>query len=278
MTPDTVTGRQRLPPALRGAFVEEPRWVDLRSLHDVDQVDQSNPRLRECVADVAAAVREVPKDDLVGEHIPQHRRTMRLARGGVATLAVLLIAALVAAVVAVQQRATAQAQRDDAVLRQVSGDATRLRGTDQSLAAKLSLVVYRMRQIPDIYTRDPDVYLGLVAGAYTPLTTLGSDHVTSMAYSPDGRILAIASASGYGPEINGTIRLWNVTDSAHPTLSGQLTAASYVESMAFSPDGRTWPVATATPKVTARSDYGIPPTTPHPQPGSAPHRRRQLPR
>jgi hypothetical protein len=48
-----------LPPALRGAFLEEPRWVDLRWLHDVDQVDQSNPRLRECVADIAAAVREV---------------------------------------------------------------------------------------------------------------------------------------------------------------------------------------------------------------------------
>jgi hypothetical protein len=90
-----------LPPALRGAFVEEPRWVDLRWLHDVDQVDQSNPRLRECVADVAAAVREVSKDVLVGEHIRQHRRTMRLARGGVTALAVLLIAAVVAAVLAV---------------------------------------------------------------------------------------------------------------------------------------------------------------------------------
>ncbi|MGQ0773267.1 MAG: toll/interleukin-1 receptor domain-containing protein [Pseudonocardiales bacterium] len=93
-----------LPPALRGAFDEKPRWVDLRWLHDADQVDQSNPRLRECVADVAAAVREVPKDELVGEHIRQHRRTMRLARGGVTTLAVLLIAAIVAAVVAVGQR------------------------------------------------------------------------------------------------------------------------------------------------------------------------------
>jgi hypothetical protein len=91
---------------LRGAFNEEPRWIDLRWLHDVDQVAQSNPRLRECVADIAAAVREVPKDELVGEHIRQHRRTMRLARGGVTALAVLLIAALVAAVVAFQQRAT----------------------------------------------------------------------------------------------------------------------------------------------------------------------------
>ncbi|MBV9141755.1 MAG: TIR domain-containing protein, partial [Pseudonocardiales bacterium] len=32
-----------LPPALRGAFRESPRWVDLRWLHEVEQVDQSNP-------------------------------------------------------------------------------------------------------------------------------------------------------------------------------------------------------------------------------------------
>lgn len=89
-----------LPPALRGAFPEEPRWVDLRWLHDADQVDQSNPRLRECIADIAAAVREVPKDELIGEHIRQHRHTMQLAHGGVTTLALLLIAALVASIVA----------------------------------------------------------------------------------------------------------------------------------------------------------------------------------
>lgn len=45
--PDDGT-RAALPSALRGAFVENPRWVDLRWLHEVDQVDQSNPRLRDC--------------------------------------------------------------------------------------------------------------------------------------------------------------------------------------------------------------------------------------
>jgi hypothetical protein len=89
-------------------------------------VDQANPRLRECVADVAAAVREVPKDELVGEHIRQHRRTMRLARGGVAVLAVLLVAALVAAFVAFQQRATAQLERDIAIFNQITAEADRL--------------------------------------------------------------------------------------------------------------------------------------------------------
>jgi hypothetical protein len=71
-----------LPPALRGAFTAEPRWVDLRWLHRTDHVAQSNPRLRDGIADIAAAVRDVPKDVLVGEHIRQHRRP---ARGGSST-------------------------------------------------------------------------------------------------------------------------------------------------------------------------------------------------
>lgn len=81
-------------------------------------MDQSNPRLRECVADIAAAVREVPKDTLVGEHIRQHRRTIRLVRSGLATLAIFLIAAVVAAVVAISQRNQAVAAKDNAVAAQ----------------------------------------------------------------------------------------------------------------------------------------------------------------
>ncbi|MBW0010577.1 MAG: TIR domain-containing protein, partial [Pseudonocardiales bacterium] len=199
-----------LPPALRGAFAEEPRWVDLRWLHDADQVAQSNPRLRECVADIAAAVREVPKDELVGEHIRQHRRTMRLARGSVAALAVLLVTALVAALVAFQQRATARSERDNAIFNQITAQADRQRSTDVSLAAQLDLTAYHMRPTT------PDLYTALVTDANATLSTLlagYTDSVRAVVFSPDRRTLATGGD-------DHRVRLWNVTDPTHPTPFG----------------------------------------------------------
>jgi WD40 repeat protein len=56
---------------------------------------------------------------------------------------------------------------------------------------------------------------------------------TSVAFSPDGRILAAGSGSG-------RIRLWNVTHPARPAaIDRPLTMPYSVCSLAFSPDGRT---------------------------------------
>nr|WP_232304143.1 hypothetical protein [Pseudofrankia sp. DC12] len=51
-----------------------------------------------------------------------------------------------------------------------------------------------------------------------------------MAFSPDGRTLAVGSE-------DKTMRLWDLTEPTRPTPFGQPLTA--VDSVAFSPDGRT---------------------------------------
>ena len=72
-----------IPPGLRGWFPSEPLWVDLRWARDERDVSMRNPRFRDCVGELAAPMHGLPKDELIGEDISQHRRTLRLARGAV---------------------------------------------------------------------------------------------------------------------------------------------------------------------------------------------------
>ena len=84
-----------VPDQLRGVFVEEPRWVDLRFAKDEEQLDLKDPRFADAVADIASALRGVPKDELASEEVKQHRRTVRTAWGAAALVGVLALAAVV---------------------------------------------------------------------------------------------------------------------------------------------------------------------------------------
>jgi MTH538 TIR-like domain (DUF1863) len=113
-------GSTALPAALRGAFDEEPRWVDCRWSDSSAQVSRANPDLQQVVADVAATIRGVAKDELVGVHVREHKRTVRLASAAVTALVTLLVVAVAAAVVAITQRNTAREQTRIATSRQLA--------------------------------------------------------------------------------------------------------------------------------------------------------------
>ena len=116
-----------VPEALRSALSDEPRHLDLRWARTETDLDLRNTRFRSAVADLAAPMHGVEKDELEGEDIRQHRRARRLARTGVATVVALLVVSVIVALFAVSQRNQADLQRTQAE-----------RATDTALANGLS--------------------------------------------------------------------------------------------------------------------------------------------
>ena len=117
-TGDFTPESDAVPPALRGVFTDEPRHLDLRWARDEKQVDLNNSRFRNAVAEIAAPLHGVSKDEIEGEDVRQHRRTVRVAWSAAASLAVLTVAAVVAGGLAVinanraeERRVLAESQR-----------------------------------------------------------------------------------------------------------------------------------------------------------------------
>ena len=86
-----------LPPALKGVFVENPLWVDSRWAKGQEHLSTKNPVFQNALAVLAAPLRNLPKEALIGVDVRRHRRVL-LTRGGVVGLLLLLVAAVFSAV------------------------------------------------------------------------------------------------------------------------------------------------------------------------------------
>jgi tetratricopeptide (TPR) repeat protein len=108
-----------LPPVLTGRFSVEPKWVGLTAYRD--GADQRDAKFIELGADFAAAIRGMPKEDLLSQEVRQQRRALTLAWSAAGALLLLATAATGAGVLAyrAQQQAVraeqqAVAERDTA--------------------------------------------------------------------------------------------------------------------------------------------------------------------
>jgi tetratricopeptide (TPR) repeat protein len=104
--------RALLPPALKGRFAYEPKWIDLTAYRGA--VVKRDARFADLAADFASAIRGVPKEDLLSEEVRQQRRALTLAWSAAGSLLVLAGLAVWFGYQANVQTEIAKAQRDRA--------------------------------------------------------------------------------------------------------------------------------------------------------------------
>ena len=204
------------PPALYGAFSDEPRWVDLRFAGSEEQLDLNNPRFSAAVADIASAVRQVPKDELESEEVLQHRRTVRTAWAAAAGLLILALLAGGAAAFALDQRNDAQAAAAAEAEQRQLAEANAAEAEIQRAEAEQQTEVAEARELTleaeKVLVEDPELSAHLALAAVATLRQAGenpaqavsvlrsaieSDRVTFrihggrfVAVHPDGSLLA----------------------------------------------------------------------------------------
>ena len=182
-----------LPQVLAGLFPEEPYIPDLAGLGLEEDLSLANPRFRDLVATLAAKLHGRPKNELIGEDVREHRRTMRLARSAVAALTMLTIAALGAAWYAFQQRGEALRQAQIALVRQLNAQAELARDSQPDLLPLSTLLaIESIRRSPS--PEAESVFTGGSGPAARKVAHLPLQAVDSVRFSFDGQLLVARSA------------------------------------------------------------------------------------
>jgi WD40 repeat protein len=245
-----------VPAGLREAVHEEPRFLDLRWARSETDLDLRNSRFRSAVADLAAPMHGVAKDELESEDIRQYRRARRLARGGVTVVVILLVLSVVFGVFAATQRNRADrdarralAAARDAELRNLVSDSRLLVAQDPQLAGLLAAEAYMRR--PDSDSRD--ALLGAVLAEPRLQRTFGP---TSGAFDLGGLIgsrVVVATPIGANAT-SGPYRLsvWNWRNGqqqAWPGVPATERGCSGPVGLATSADGELVAVVTADGRI-----------------------------
>jgi WD40 repeat protein len=208
-----------LPRELAGAFADEPLWIDLRLLMPgsavvgrPDSKRDRSPELGDVVAEFAAPIHGTDKDNLIGEHVRQRRRTRRTVQSVIATLSLLLVVAITGGVLAVQQRSEAVRQRNEAVRQRDVANARRIAAQADALRERrpdvsLLLAVEALKIAPVVEART-SLAQTLAQSHYSGNLLGHQGQINQVAANPTGKGVATASD-------DGTVALWDTSDRLH---------------------------------------------------------------
>ncbi|MFD7976651.1 caspase family protein [Streptomyces sp. NPDC059071] len=194
-----------------------------------DHVPSARPRAEARAAGAAAGpLRPVERDFLRASERAEHR-ARRVRRAVVAVVSVLAVLAGLLAFVARDALREAESRETLLIARRLAAQADAMRERDPQTALRLSLAAYRTAETSETrsslyaaYTSRPQV--DLPAGG-------GHDPVVNLAYSADGKVLAVAQS-------NGVVRPWDVTRPTVPVPGKTLPKQRGAAAIAFHPRSR----------------------------------------
>jgi WD40 repeat protein len=261
------------PPSLFGAFCEEPRHIDLRWARDEANVSARTPRLRDQAAEIAAPIHHISKEDLVGDDLRQHRRTVRTARAAVAVLVLLTVVAAGAAVNASrsadrarESQARAEDARRESDYERLVAQARDLRRSRLDVALLLAVEARHRRDTPEsrgaiqaAILEDPS-YLGPIVdkrvhGEFFQICPL-EDGQTAVAGAVDGTWGVVDLVSGRPDGPRERLASPHQTDSR--IFVGCALDASGVTGLLFTMTGSVWPFDARERRTGTPIDLGHP--------------------
>lgn len=186
------TDDSAVPPRLRDAFAEEPRWLDLRWVRDSPD-PAADPRFAAAMADLSAPIRGVARDDLIGEDLTQHRRVRRLARSAVSLLVLLLAVSIVSTVLAIRQRDDVLRQAVTLRSRGLASTAAGLLDSDLRLAQLLAVHGFRTEE--SAATRQALLQAAFASPLVDGFVPFDAD-IAALAVSGDASTVAVGLADG----------------------------------------------------------------------------------
>lgn len=200
--------QQSLPPRAAASLTGEPFWVDLRSLAGMTSITPDHSDLRRAVENLAGPLAGVDKDDIVGDHVREHRRVRLLTRGAIAALSLLTIASVVGGITAVVQadRAVAQARRAESrsmALQAVGELPVRL-----DTAAVLAAQAFRLDDNAEsrsallrAATSTPQLVVNRYVDEEISTVAASADGRTVIAGEQDGRLATFSGTGDPGPQV-----------------------------------------------------------------------------
>jgi WD40 repeat protein len=210
-----------LPQMLQGRFRQEPLYVELAWARTRRQRSLDDRRFTDHVASLAAPLHGKSKDELIGEDLREHRRTLRIALA-----AVVLIASL--AMVAAGMALIAEQRRKLALGRQLAAQSLTYQRDRPDLALLLSVAAQRWADTIDVRAS----LLGALENQPQLLGFLpGRGSYYDIAFGSDGRVLLTGG-------LYGRAQLWDIPRRKLLNVVGSRISNNTAQSVAVDADRR----------------------------------------